>query len=249
MRKSVCFILAVIIWLSVVCAYAVTAEMRTEKIYTPNNRLFDVPVYFNTSKPLSAATFSVRYNPDKAVFRKAVSNVSESTVKCSDKNGVVKAVFICPNGVKLNKNSLLLVFRFKAVNSGNSEIKITADDCVDSDVKNFTPPKAVSCIVETGGKSSGYYSRKNRSYMIKSDEKADDDDIGENMPDGIIDDNKNSKSSGLLSQMDVTGNGGNPSLLIIICVMILAVIITAGVIFNQNRLERKREDKKDETDS
>ncbi len=217
------------------------STLGTKNITADNNRLFEIPVLVRSSKVLTAATFTLKYDTSAIAFRKTTAAFPEATVKSAEKNGSVKVIFLCPNGVKVSKNSQLFSVTFKTLKQGSSFINITASDFVDLRAKNFTPPNSVKCRVSVNergeasaksakavGKSAdGYvYSDNSTEEVTKSSKK---DDSSELESQGLLSDYENALSS----------VGISPGF--IIALVIVSIISTAFVMYFITR--KKNNDK------
>lgn len=221
-------------------------KLYTNNVSAKSNRLFDVYIDVKSPKIISAATFTLSYNTSAAAFRTARSNISGAEVKSADNNGKVKVIILIPNGVKVNKKSSLLSLRFKALQAGSSEIKISPSDFVDVNAKNFKDPSPVKSKVITDGKSTPIKRAKSRragkTAAARTSGKSVEGDA--DIPEGDADaaDGLSPEDGGLMSAFDSTVNGDNPNLPIIILVAVCAVLTAAGLILI---LKKTKDDKND----
>ena len=226
--KRLIAILAVLVLVTPFSAFASDTKMYTDNIKADNNRLFDVPVYMSSPKTLAAATFTLNYNPSAVAFRKASANITNARVKFVDNGRKVKAIFLCPNGVKIKKKSLIISVKFKTLQEGSSDISVSASDTVSVNAKNFTPPAEVKCNVISGGKTSrikdSSASAKSRYYKnnSKSAKKSSKSDVKKSS-------NGNSSDNGY--DMDASSGEKEPPIYLIICVALLSAIVTALVMY------------------
>jgi hypothetical protein len=222
------------------------AKLYTNNVSAKSNRLFDVYIDVKSPKIVSAATFTLSYNPSAVAFRNAGSNISGAEVKSADNNGKVKVIILIPNGVKVNKKSSLLSVRFKALQAGSSEIKISPSDFVDVNAKNFKAPSPVKSKVITDGKSTPIKRAKSRRAGKTATARKNGKNIegDADVPEGDADaaDGLSPEDEGLMSAFDSTVNGDNPNLPIIILVAVCAVLTAAGLIFI---LKKTKDDKND----
>lgn len=236
MKRIIAFFAVLFLLVTPFSAYASYTKMSTDNINADNNRIFDVPVYMNSSKILTAATFTVKYNPSAVAFRKAGTTIPNAKVNYVDNNGTVKAVFLCSNGVKINKKSLIVSVKFKTLQAGRSDIVVSASDTVDLNAKNFTAPSSVKSTVTVGGKTERIkYNRrtaKRNSRSAKTDADSEEEEIGEPYVEGKDDSNdSNSGDDGNIPEINSTLNSGKISPVLIICVALLSVILTALVMY------------------
>ncbi len=111
------------------------------------NRLFDIKVGVKSSKALSAGTFKLRYDVSKYEFRSLKTEAVSCEAKASDNNGIVRIVFLCENGLRLDNTPLLFSVKFKKLNEESGSVKISASDFVDENVKSFSPPSGIKCTI------------------------------------------------------------------------------------------------------
>lgn len=246
MKRIIAILAVLFLLITPLSAYASDSKMYTDNIKADNNRLFDVPIYLSSPKTLCAATFTVSYNPSAVAFRKASANISNAKVKFVDNGRKVKAIFLCPNGVRINKKSLIISVKLKTLREGSSDINISASDTVSVNTKNFTPPASVKCNVICGGKTSrikdagvsarSSRNRSSRYYNARNSESddADNDSVSsgnssENVNDGY--------------EVDASTGNIEPPIYLVICVALLSAIITALVMYFATR--KKKNDKND----
>lgn len=222
-------------------------ELYTNNVSAKSNRLFDVYIDVKSPKIISAATFTLSYNTSAAAFRTVRSNISGAEVKSADKNGKVKVIILIPNGVKVNKKSALLSVRFKALQAGSSEIKITPSDFVDVNAKIFKAPPSVKSKVIADGKTAPIKSaakvrRAGKTAVSRTSGKSVEGDADISEGDADAADGLSPEDGGLMSAFDSTVNGDNPNLPIIILVALCAVLTVAGLILI---LKKTKDDKND----
>lgn len=243
MKRLLSIFIALMLFAVSFSANAVST-LGTKNITADNNRLFEIPVIVKSPKALTAATFTLKYDKSAAAFRKTTAAFPEATVKSVEKNGSVKVIFLCPNGVKVSKNSQLFSVTFKTLKQGSSFINITASDFVDSKAKNFTPPSSVKCRVSVnekgeasaksakgGGVSAdGYvYSDNSTEEVTKSSKK---------------DDNSGSEKGGDLSDYENVLGSTKISPYFIVCLILASSLLTAGVMYFLTRKKKNNKDDK-----
>lgn len=132
----------------------------TENVTAQKNRLFDVNVAVDSHKTISAATFIIKYDSSKLAWRGGKTELSDSLVKYRNKDNQVKLIFLCADGIALDKSKTLFSVKFKALDYGESKINISATDCVSNNLKNIGEFKGTSSCVsvksQNGISSSGY---------------------------------------------------------------------------------------------
>lgn len=220
------------------------ATLSTKNITADNNRLFDVPIIMKSKSVISAATFNIYYDSSTAVFRKAYTDITSAKVRCVDSGKRVKVIFLCPNGVKISKNSLLLNVRFKTISEGASKIKISAEDCVDYNAESFPAPKPIVCKVNVNGKAGIVRSGKsagrngiksyNKSYDKSSSRSSDKNNSGNDGDSSVSD----KEEEGLLEDFSsIAGEKNNPILMVIF----IAAAVIAAVTFAAIMLRREND--------
>lgn len=143
---------------------ATTSKIKVNSVSVKNNRLFDVQISITSAKSLTASTFTLEYDSTAVEFRSVSTAQNSCVVKATDKNGKATAIFLSGSGINLKDSPVLFTAKFKSIKSGNTNIKISASDCVNGKVKNFTPPKSATCKVTiTGSASSDSSSGKSSS--------------------------------------------------------------------------------------
>lgn len=231
LSRGVLIALSVIMLMSGTVANASDGAIVTNDVEARSNRIFDVQVMMKSPKILSAASFELSYNVDKLSFREVKANAPVSKVRAYDDAGKTKVVFLCENGLKLGNAPLLFTVRYKLISDENAEIKLTASDCVDVKVKNFSSPTSATCKVTSIGGSVSGSSRSGtsgRSFSgsakskVKSLEGSKSKSIAK-------DDNPNSDDSDDSGDDDYekittpSKDGNNAFLMIIFAIMILVV--------------------------
>lgn len=240
---SVCLLLFVLFQVSF-SANAADTKIYSENVSAKSNRLFEVNIDIKSPKILTAAAFTLTYNPSAAAFRNAVSSISNAQVKEVGNNGTAKVIFLVPNGVKINNKSTIVSVKFKALQSGSSEINITPSDFVDDNAKNFKAPSSVKCKVITDGKTTPIKNTKSRRAEKSAAARNGGKSVsgGEvDVPEGDADaDGLSPEKDGLVSAFDSTLNGSDSSPRIIILIVVCAVLTAAGLVFI---LKKTKDDK------
>ncbi len=161
MKKIISFCAVFFILFSVFMPVVNCADsIVTENVTAQKNRLFDVNVAVDSHKIISAATFIIRYDSSKLAWRGGKTELSNSLVKYRNKDNQVKLIFLCADGIALDKSKTLFSVKFKALDYGESKINISATDCVSNNLKNIEEFKGTSSCVsvksQNGISSSGY---------------------------------------------------------------------------------------------
>lgn len=122
-------------------------NVLVEDINANKNRIFDVNVSIDSHKTVSAATFIVKFDSGKIAWRGGKTELSQSLIRYSDKGDKVKLIFLCADGIALDKSKNLFTLKFKALDYGKSKIEISTADCVSNKLKNIDDFKSSSCYV------------------------------------------------------------------------------------------------------
>lgn len=253
MKRVTGVISALLICLISFSAYAADTNMYTDSISSDNNRLFDVPIYIKSSKILTAAAFTLKYDTSKIAFRNVSATVSGATVKYAENNGKLKLIFLCANGVKVNKKSLIARVKFKTVAAEGSIISITASDFVNYKAVNFTPPASVNSEITVNGKSPSTSSVKPRDSLTSSKTTVNGKTssvsgraaTGETVANGDDSENPDDEDKGLISEINAMAKSGKTPWIFIICMAVLSAGAAAFLMYLiQRRNKRDEKDKK-----
>lgn len=149
MKKFVSLALLLFLALGVTfTAYADSAlTLFASNVETVNNRLFDVVVYVRCTDNLSAATFELDYDSSLMEYRSVDTEIADGQVKAVNKNGKVKAVFFKGEGVAKNEKIQLFSAKFKSINFGSCDVKISATDCVNDSAKELSCQPVAVCQI------------------------------------------------------------------------------------------------------
>ncbi|MGN1139416.1 MAG: hypothetical protein ACI4RM_08190 [Ruminococcus sp.] len=105
MKKIISFCAVFFVLFSVFVPVVNCADsIITENVTAYKNRLFDVNVAVDSHKTISAATFIIKYDSNKLALRGGKTELSHGLVKYRNKDNQVKLIFLCPNGVTLDKS-------------------------------------------------------------------------------------------------------------------------------------------------
>ncbi|MBQ7504247.1 MAG: hypothetical protein IJT79_02895 [Ruminococcus sp.] len=229
--------------------FSVPANAAGERITTSNvkvktDRLFEVKIGFKSNRTITAARFTLTYNKNDIEAREPVCDLSRAQVRYVDKNGSTEIIFLCSDGVKCVDFPTLFSMKYKKISGSNTSVKITARDCVDGNLKNFTPPASALCNVYADGKSG----TNGKSAGGSAD--SDDNEIADSDIDGgdILYTSGNASYAGS-NNLDVKGFNGedDPAFLKYIPVIILAVILLfLGFILYQNFQLKKAQKRREE---
>ena len=249
--RIACVILSAVVFLfSAVSAEAVDTKLYGGKISAKNGRYFDVPVYMQSSFALSAATFTLKYDTKELSYSRAYTDIPSAKVKSRYTDGSVKVIFLCPEGLRINKKSRFLNVRFKAVSAGSCSIKITSEDCVDPKAKNFTAPKSVNCTVYTGGKSVGGRGKTAAGRYNSSGKSSGKKSFNLKLEDYTEPkyDIKNGEDNGLIYDFkSASADKDNPLITVAIIVSaVIAVTVFAAIKLKSGKKSDKKKDKKRE---
>ena len=122
-------------------------NILVENINADKNRIFDVNVSIDSHKTVSAVTFIIKYDSGKIAWRGGKTELSQSLIRYSNKGDRVKLIFLCSDGIALDKNKNLFTLKFKALDYGKSKIEISTGDCVSNSLKNIDNFESSSCYV------------------------------------------------------------------------------------------------------
>lgn len=176
MKRTISFCVIFCILFSVFSPVVQGADnIFVEDINSNKNRIFDVNVSIDSHKTVSAVTFIIKYDSSKIAWRGGKTELSQSLIRYSDKGDKVKLIFLCADGIALDKGKNLFTLNFKALDYGKSKIEISASDCVSNNLKNIDDFKSSSCYVTVNstGKNTGAVktdSVKNQEQTTESTE-------------------------------------------------------------------------------
>ena len=234
MKKIISFCAVFFILFSVFMPVVNCADsIVTENVTAQKNRLFDVNVAVDSDKIISAATFIIKYDSSKLAWREGKTELSNSLVKYRNKDNQVKLIFLCADGIALDKSKTLFSVKFKALDYGESKISISASDCVSNNLKNIEEFKGTSSCVsvksQNGISSSGY--QKGNSV-----EKQEKSSVSTETSNAVL----TQKSNKRISITDADNQG----LTIALCCAFALVIILAGYLVKLYRDRFKNRKKK-----
>lgn len=244
--KYITSILCLLCFLISAPASAAGERIATSNVKVKNGRLFEVKIGVKSSRIITAARFTLTYNKNDIDVRQPVCNLSRAQVRFNDKNGSTEIIFLCSDGVKCSDFPTLFSMKYKKISDNNTSVKIKAYDCVDNNLKNFTPPASAVCKVYSDGKSGS--SGKSAGGLEDSEDGAAVlDENGDDILDtagaaGVADnENPNLKAFG----------GDEDSLILKLAplLILLIVLVFLGLILYQNvqlkKAEKRREEEKD----
>ena len=234
MKKIISFCTVFFILFSVFMPVVNCADsIVTENVTAQKNRLFDVNVAVDSHKIISAATFIIKYDSSKLAWRGGKTELSNSLVKYRNKDNQVKLIFLCADGIALDKSKTLFTIKFKALDYGESKISISASDCVSNNLKNIEEFKGTSSCVsvksQNGISSSGYQ----RGNSVEKQEKSS---VSTETSNAVL----TQKSNKRISITDADNQG----LTIALCCAFALVIILAGYLVKLYRDRFKNRKKK-----
>lgn len=173
-RLSALAAAVVVLLISAFGVGSLDTKLYSQNINVDNNRLFDVSVCVKSGSVLAAGTFSLSYDNSAVAFRRVYSDTDFVKVRSVDSGKRVKVIFLCSNGIRVDKKSELFKVRFKSLSPGSTEIKISAFDVVNGNAKNISPPAPAKCVVNISGKSAAgktaarRYGRNSRRYSRRT---------------------------------------------------------------------------------
>lgn len=229
--------------------YAAEDRIVTSDVSVKTDRLFEVKIGFNSDRVITAARFTLTYNPEDVAVRTPVCDIDRAVVKFNDKNGTTDIIFLCSDGIKCREYPTLFSMKYKKISDNNTKITIKASDCVDNNLKNFTPPAPAVCGVNSDGKpSSDGGSEKAADSQLSDD--------SESSPESKDADNAEASSAVLSDaqsdEIDTIAYKGdeNPLYLTLFpIILVVFVLIFLGIILYQNTKLRKAEKhRKDESE-
>ena len=234
MKKIISFCAVFFILFSVFMPVVNCADsIVTENVTAQKNRLFDVNVAVDSHKIISAATFIIKYDSSKLAWRGGKTELSNSLVKYRNKDNQVKLIFLCADGIALDKSKTLFTIKFKALDYGESKISISASDCVSNNLKNIEEFKGTSSCVsvksQNGISSSGYQKGNSVGKQEKSS-------VSTETSNAVL----TQKSNKRISITDADNQG----LTIALCCAFALVIILAGYLVKLYRDRFKNRKKK-----
>ena len=236
--------LCVITLLFSVPANAAGERIATSNVKVKTDRLFEVKIGIKSSRTITAARFTLTYNKNDIEARAPVCNLSRAQIKFVDKNGSTDIIFLCSDGVKCSDFPTLFSMKYKKISGNNTSVKIKASDCVDGNLKNFTPPASAVCNVYGDGKTASNGKSAKGSGKYDGEDIADSDENG-----GDILETSGNASYANDDNPDAKEFSGNddPILLKLIPLIILLVILAfLGLVLYQNVQLKKAEKRREE---
>lgn len=250
MKKFMSVIFVLILCCLPCTAYSAdTDRIKTSDVSVNNNRLFDVEIGISSGKILTAATFTLEYNKDCVEFRDAHQAVSNSTIKATDREGKVTVIFLCGDGISLKKNNPLFTVKFKSVKSGKNNIKISAFDCVNGDIKNFSPPKSAVCNVAVTGKSSG--TATGRTNRVRSAENIDNrsSDKNDSKESSVISKNTSGAIASVINSFLDNGSSSAVMWGVLLAAVVAACVFVAFIAGRNSKLKNNTQTKDNNDDN
>lgn len=104
----------------------------------PVNRLIEVGVRASSSRRLSAALFTFRYDTKLLEFREVIAPKDAKTV-CHAADSTVTVSYLCTQGAELSGNPVLFSLSFKTLTQGSTSVGFTVKECVDAETVEFMP--------------------------------------------------------------------------------------------------------------
>lgn len=254
---SIAFVAAALIVLFAASASAAEESITTKNLTVKTDRLFEVNVGFKSSRTITAARFTLKYNKNDIAIRQAVCNLSQAKVRYNDSNGKTDVIFVYSSGVRCSEFSTLFSVKYKKMNDNNTDISITASDCVDKNLKSFTPPKSAVCKVKgvAGSSSSASSAGKSKKGSSASGKSAYS---GKSKSSSASDNDKletsgKSSSSVADDSEDVKFDGENdpwylqtiPIIFLIILVAFFTIMLYQNIQLKKAEKRKKEEENKD----
>lgn len=182
MKRLILLLLMVIFMVfSAFSVYAVNtngAVFRTNDVKCDKDRVFKVEVKADSSEILSAVLFEFTYDRNLIEY-KSISTDTGSMVYAYDNGNTLNISYLCKNGIDVSKENTLFTVKFKSVDYGDSDMNLTAYDCVNSSAESV---KISDCI---SGKVS--IKQKYKNISDNSDDSDNQSEIAENNIVGSID--------------------------------------------------------------
>lgn len=224
------------------------SSVTTTDVVIKNGRLFNVSVGLSCKEVVTAATFTLSFDGDYFEFREIEKYQTDCTVRAVSGDGMVKAIFLCPNGVNAKKGQALFSVKLKGVKSGKSRVKISASDCVNDKVKNFASPESAYCNVTVfGGFPSSAGSRGSGSGPGSSSSRyrGNYSSSGSSENNIISAYDGDGENEGILSAVNSLARDGTSSAImtwVLLGAVVVACVFTA---FMAGRSSKKEKSKKD----
>ncbi|MCR5652508.1 MAG: hypothetical protein K6F88_01770 [Ruminococcus sp.] len=222
-------------------AYAASESILTSDVTVKTDRLFEVKVGLKSGRTITAIGFSLKYNPKDIAVREPVCNISTAKVRFNDKNGKTDIIFLCSDGIKCSEFPTLFTMKYKKISGNNTKITISAFDCVDSKLINFTPPKSAVCSVKADAATSSESKRKGKSGGAAYDKDGSgDEDILETSDHGGYAENDE-------DEIETFSGDDEPWYLKILPIAALAfILLFFAILLYQNTLIKKAEKRREE---
>ena len=232
--KIISVFACVLTLISSITAYAADDKIITSGVAVKTNRLFEVKIGINSNRTITAARFTLTYNKNDVSVRKAVCNLSTAKVKFNDKNGSTDIIFLCSSGVKCSDFPTLFSMTYKKINDNNTKITIKASDCVDNNIKNFTPPKSAVCNITADTKAGSDGS----DNPFNNDNYDDSEDF--------LETSGNDDYADIDDERVFTGEDEPDFLKFIPIILLVVILMFFALILHQNILLKKAEKRREE---
>ena len=130
----ICALLAPVLFVSA----AENVSFYSDEAACGTNRLINVRIHAQGSKPLCAALFEIFFDASILEFRGAKAPNGSTVVSSAANGGRVKFSFLCAEGVSLSNEAVLFTVSFKTLAEGDASVSFTVSECVSTDA-TFLP--------------------------------------------------------------------------------------------------------------
>ncbi len=166
-RVVLSLLIAIVLVLSsAVVAFAGSeAQFSLTDAQVQNGRLFKVTLRAKTDAELSSFVCELLYDSQVLKFNSAEVLEGEAEYSVSTlEDGKATAVYLCEEGVVCTKGTSLMTFTFKAIETGNTQIKLSVKDAIASDLADVAVSECVpSKVMVLGASTSGTENRKGKN--------------------------------------------------------------------------------------
>lgn len=164
-------ILTALVLSSVFVAYSARgADFSLSDLQVKANRLFEVVLSCRNTENLSAFVADILYDSAAVSFDSAsVSDKSAQYSVNSLNEGRLTAVYLNEDGASCTENTALMSFKFKALQTGSTEIQLSVRDAVTSFAEDVEVIATVSAQVVITDSASDSKGRSGNSAAVNTD--------------------------------------------------------------------------------
>ena len=103
-----------------------------------SNKSFEVDVVAEGDTSLSAADITVIYDVEDLEYNSVQTANENIEIEKNENIGKIETLILCHSGYRFSGKAKLMTFKFKALSSDSTEIKLFVNDVVDNDCKSVS---------------------------------------------------------------------------------------------------------------